>query len=102
MPKGYGLVGSRGDEVSRLAHRFSWVIHFGPIPKGMQVLHTCDTPACVRPDHLFVGTQQDNMNDMATKSRGNGGGKKLSMHQASRIRELVASEIVHGMTYKVP
>lgn len=51
------------------AHRVSWEITYGPIPDGMQVLHRCDNPACVRPDHLFLGTQQDNMDDMIAKGR---------------------------------
>lgn len=51
------------------AHRASWEIHKGPIPDGMSVLHQCDTPLCVNPDHLFIGTQQENMNDRKTKGR---------------------------------
>lgn len=52
------------------AHRASWVMHNGPVPDGMQVLHKCDNPRCVNPQHLFIGTQIDNMKDMSLKKRG--------------------------------
>lgn len=50
-------------------HRVAWVIKGGPIPAGMVVCHRCDVPACVNPDHLFLGTQTDNMRDCSQKGR---------------------------------
>lgn len=51
------------------AHRTAWEIVNGPIPKGLLVLHHCDVRACVNPEHLFIGTQLDNMRDMISKGR---------------------------------
>lgn len=51
------------------AHRFSWELAYGPIPDGLSVLHRCDVGACVRPSHLFIGTQQDNLADARQKGR---------------------------------
>lgn len=63
---GYGEFHAFGE---RRAHRVSWVLHFEEIPPGLSVLHKCDNPLCIRPDHLFLGTQQDNMTDMVNKGR---------------------------------
>lgn len=68
MPNGYGVV--RDDERTKiLAHRASYAVHNGPIPKGMNVCHSCDVPSCVNPSHLWVGTQADNLDDMTKKGR---------------------------------
>jgi hypothetical protein len=56
---------------SMLSHRVSWVEANGPIPDGLCVLHRCDNRACVRPEHLFLGTHLDNIRDMMAKGRGN-------------------------------
>ena len=56
-----------------VASRFSWVLHNGPIPDGLEVCHHCDNPACIRPSHLFVATHKENMEDMVIKCRGRGG-----------------------------
>lgn len=70
---GYGRisVGSRGDgsRKSLLAHRASYLAFIGPIPNGMFVCHRCDTPSCINPDHLFLGTPGDNMQDKVSKGR---------------------------------
>lgn len=63
----YGHLHFAGMQVK--AHRFSWQMHFGAIPDGMEVCHRCDVGICVRPDHLFLGTHKDNMNDRDAKCR---------------------------------
>lgn len=66
-PTGYGQV--RRGKLNRAAHRISWVAHNGPVPDGLCVLHACDTPRCVNPSHLFLGTKADNTADMMRKGR---------------------------------
>lgn len=67
---GYGRLSlPGGDNGNILAHRYSAMLHFGMFDRRTMVLHRCDNPACVRPDHLFLGTQTDNMRDMAAKGR---------------------------------
>jgi len=65
---GYGVIGI-GRTGSKRAHRVSYAEFRGPIPAGLWVLHSCDTPACVNPDHLFLGTAKDNTQDMLAKGR---------------------------------
>lgn len=67
-PDGYGQM-TRERKTLKM-HRVSWELANGEIPSGMFVLHSCDTPWCVRPDHLFLGTQADNIRDAMHKGRG--------------------------------
>ena len=68
VPRGYGTITIRAG-VTGYAHRSSWEARNGTIPDGMFVCHRCDTPSCVNPDHLFLGTHDDNMLDMRMKGR---------------------------------
>lgn len=70
---GYGQIKYNGS--MKLAHRVSYELEMGCIPRGKYVLHKCDNPRCVKVDHLYIGTQQDNMNDMVLRKRGNPGGR---------------------------
>jgi hypothetical protein len=70
--RGYGYSHKDGRTIK--AHRASWELHFGPVPPGMFVCHQCDVPSCVRPDHLFIGTTQDNTADKVSKGRQARGG----------------------------
>lgn len=75
--KGYGLIYAGRNNV--LAHRFSYEMKFGKIPKGKFGCHKCDNPICVNPDHIFIGTQHDNMRDASLKGRLNGRNKRVSI-----------------------
>lgn len=68
---GYGNFSPGGTASMIGAHRVSYELHYGPIPQGLHVLHRCDVPSCVRPDHLFLGTVADNVRDMYDKGRAN-------------------------------
>jgi hypothetical protein len=67
---GYGTIGlGRRSGKTRGAHRVSWELAHGPIPEGLYVCHRCDNKRCVRPDHLFLGTAEDNAQDALRKGR---------------------------------
>lgn len=94
--KGYGKFWYQGQNVT--ASRFSYEQFVGPIPEGHHVLHRCDNPPCIRPEHLFTGTQGDNVKDAMQKGRwaysygtslGEAHGlSKLTNEQVREIRKL--------------
>lgn len=112
--KGYGQRKIR--QKMSLVHRESFAIKHGPIPEGQHCCHRCDTPACVNPDHIFLGTSKDNAKDSANKGRRSC--CKLTASQVSEIRRLglegvkqtaiakqfgvgqpAISDILNGVTY---
>lgn len=109
----YGVIFYQGKQ--ERAHRVSYKMYVGPIPEGLFVLHTCDVPACVNPDHLWVGTQKQNMHDMIAKGRNlegetqpmhlrpacaargeESGTSKLTDEEVVAIRELRAEGFTHS------
>lgn len=86
---GYGRVGLGSREQGMdFAHRVSFRLHKGEIPSGQDVCHSCDTPLCVNPDHLFLGSRKVNMRDCASKGRVSA---KLSRPQVLAIRAALKS-----------
>jgi hypothetical protein len=87
--RGYGEIISNNRK--HLAHRASYEAFVGNIPKGMYVCHACDNVACVNPNHLFLGTQKQNLQDMANKGRSTRGAKnpmaKLDEYGVRQIKE---------------
>lgn len=84
-PKGYGAFTITGQTPTR-AHRYAYTITYGPIPDGLMVLHACDNPPCVRPDHLWLGTASDNMRDAYTKGRKSNMPATLAAQAKARAR----------------
>lgn len=94
---GYGHIWRPETRTFMGAHRVSWELHYGPLPKGARdpdhdgvVMHICDNGRCVRPDHLRLGSFRDNSRDMVEKGRCIGAPQKVSNDEVVAIRTLYA------------
>jgi hypothetical protein len=114
---GYGVMRISGGGKTGLpqktnkAHRLAWSLTHGPVPVGMSVLHRCDVRNCCNPEHLFLGTQADNVADMYAKGRANNVGAvgervwsaKLTAAQVIEIRKRTSSIALaeeYGISYR--
>jgi hypothetical protein len=91
---GYGGFWAHGRNLK--AHRIAWNLTNGPIPDGLRVCHRCDNPSCVRPDHLFLGTDADNVRDRQAKgrsARGDRSGPRLHPDRLKRGEDNKAAKL---------
>ena len=93
---GYPVMGCRRSIGSDRGHRASWIICYGPIPKGMQICHACDNPICTNPQHLWLGTHKQNNDDKIAKGRANNvppPHKPGSLNGSAKLNEEKVKEI---------
>jgi hypothetical protein len=84
----YGRISVNGKDCA--AHRIAYECFVGPISRGLNVLHRCDNPGCINPDHLFLGKQEENVQDMIRKGRANFyGRRKLTERSVRSIRKQI-------------
>lgn len=94
---GYGKTTDNG--MTRMAHRVIWEARNGPVPSGMVLRHQCDTPACVNPDHMLVGTTKDNAADMVERGR-QASGERCNLSKLSN-ETVLALRAAAGTHYQV-
>ena len=91
--RGYGQFRAKPGEPMWQAHRMAWTLTFGPIPGGLLVCHHCDNPPCCRPDHLFLGTNEHNVQDMVRKGRLAGFTSRPPREISARVRTLTDDQV---------
>lgn len=107
---GYGLILLHEKQLLK-SHRVSWIIHRGPIPDGLHVLHNCpggDNPSCINPEHLWLGTNLDNVRDKMSKGRHSMGDRTKSTGELSHFSKLTTEQVIQirnlystgGLTYR--
>ena len=93
--KGYGQMKLPKQRKQEYSHRLAYMIYKGEIPKGIDVCHQCDNPKCCNPDHLFLGTRKENLQDMKQKNRHLNGeknaGAKLTEEDVVKIKACLAA-----------
>lgn len=93
----YGYINVKQKQVA--AHRYSYQLNKGEIPEGLHILHECDNPTCVNPDHLRAGTPADNIKDMMNKGRDRVRGEK---HGNAKLTYKDAEDIRHKYKWRCP
>lgn len=99
--QGYGLTFCPTFKKMVTTHRMAYELEFGDIPKDMHVLHKCDNPPCCNPEHLFLGTHQDNMDDMRQKGRKTGAIRKFKSTQLTEEQVLEIRRLYETGEYKM-
>lgn len=103
---GYGLLATKSKSAPIRAHRLSWMLHYGEIPSGMAICHSCDNPGCVNPNHLMLGTQKANIIDAAKKGKlkffhiGTGENNNAAKLSDEQVRSMRCDYATGKFTYK--